>query len=591
MCRSSSAAGPSSGRGDGSRSRRSSSRRTSGSSCSSPAVSTKSSTGASTPPSTPATAQRASRNAGRRCSTTLDSVRNAADLAAPSCERSHCMPLSEQLVACGAFRADVSGAGPCVYGLFSARRTRALRRVAIRGRTWSLSDRPVSGRGRAGPVDGHGPRQPLAALSDRWPGVRVHSASRFTGAWPSGKATGFGPVIPGSNPGAPANVPTVSVPPQARSRRHGRRPWDAHALGDAEAPAPDPRSPDGRLGHRGGAAARPRAARRRRLARHGRRVRRARRSRCRSSALGTGDAVRCARRRSPAADEVLVLSGDTPLLTTELLEALLASTGRRAAAATVLSFVPGDIRSYGRIVRDADGDLEAIVEAADASPEQLAIGEANSSIYVFRARSALAGARPAPAGQRAGRAVPHRRRARPRRGGHRVAVHVAADPDRDGGRQHARRARRRRRRAARPDQRRPHARRRHDRRSRRRRGSSPTVTLEADTVGASVHAAPRRDERRRGRRDRPARRRRRRRDRSRRRSSGRSVTFAPEPCSGHGRRRARSWSSRTRGWTRTRRCPISAISATRRSEQERTSVRARSRRTSITAPACRRSER
>src|SRR6478672_9344287 len=34
--------------------------------------------------------------------------------------------------------------------------------------------------------------------------------SAFTGAWPSGKATGFGPVIPGSNPGAPANVPTVS---------------------------------------------------------------------------------------------------------------------------------------------------------------------------------------------------------------------------------------------------------------------------------------------------------------------------------------------------------------------------------------------
>ena len=59
--------------------------------------------------------------------------------------------------------------------------------------------------------------------------------------------------------------------------------------------------------------------------------------------------------------------------------------GRQGAGATVLSFFPDDIRSYGRIVRDADGHLESIVEAVDATPQQLAIGEANSSIYVFRA--------------------------------------------------------------------------------------------------------------------------------------------------------------------------------------------------------------
>jgi bifunctional UDP-N-acetylglucosamine pyrophosphorylase / glucosamine-1-phosphate N-acetyltransferase len=102
-------------------------------------------------------------------------------------------------------------------------------------------------------------------------------------------------------------------------------------------------------------------------------------------ALGTGDAVRCARDAVGRTDEVLVLSGDTPLLTTELLEALVAEHRRKAAAATVLSFVPDDIRSYGRIVRDADGDLASIVESADATPEQLTIDEANSSIYVFRA--------------------------------------------------------------------------------------------------------------------------------------------------------------------------------------------------------------
>ena len=101
--------------------------------------------------------------------------------------------------------------------------------------------------------------------------------------------------------------------------------------------------------------------------------------------LGTGDAVRSAQAALAGAAEVLILSGDTPLLTTELLTALLETHRSRTAGATVLSFVPADIRRYGRIVRGAGGDLESIVEAADASPEQLAIDEANSSIYVFQA--------------------------------------------------------------------------------------------------------------------------------------------------------------------------------------------------------------
>jgi bifunctional UDP-N-acetylglucosamine pyrophosphorylase/glucosamine-1-phosphate N-acetyltransferase len=104
-----------------------------------------------------------------------------------------------------------------------------------------------------------------------------------------------------------------------------------------------------------------------------------------TEALGTGDAARAAR---PSLEgrvrDVLVLSGDTPLLTTSLLEGLLETHRREGAAATVLSFSPRDPRAYGRIVRDAEGDLVAIVEAADATPAQLAIGEVNSSIYVFR---------------------------------------------------------------------------------------------------------------------------------------------------------------------------------------------------------------
>jgi bifunctional UDP-N-acetylglucosamine pyrophosphorylase/glucosamine-1-phosphate N-acetyltransferase len=103
--------------------------------------------------------------------------------------------------------------------------------------------------------------------------------------------------------------------------------------------------------------------------------------------LGTGDAVRSAREALTGADEVLVLSGDTPLLTTGLLSGLIDAHRGSGASATVLSFLPEDVRSYGRVLRGADGDLVAIVEAADATPEQLAVREANSSIYVFRAEA------------------------------------------------------------------------------------------------------------------------------------------------------------------------------------------------------------
>ena len=102
-------------------------------------------------------------------------------------------------------------------------------------------------------------------------------------------------------------------------------------------------------------------------------------------ALGTGDAVRSARTAlEGAADDLLVLSGDTPLLSTELLTQLLETHRREEASVTVLSFVPAEPRSYGRVVRDEQNRIRAIVEAGDATPEQLALRECNSSIYVFR---------------------------------------------------------------------------------------------------------------------------------------------------------------------------------------------------------------
>jgi bifunctional UDP-N-acetylglucosamine pyrophosphorylase/glucosamine-1-phosphate N-acetyltransferase len=100
--------------------------------------------------------------------------------------------------------------------------------------------------------------------------------------------------------------------------------------------------------------------------------------------LGTGDAVRAARGALAGFDgDVLVLSGDTPLLTSELLEELVATHRREGAAATILSFEPEDPRLYGRIVRAADGSVVRIAEGTDATSEELAIREVNSSIYVF----------------------------------------------------------------------------------------------------------------------------------------------------------------------------------------------------------------
>jgi bifunctional UDP-N-acetylglucosamine pyrophosphorylase/glucosamine-1-phosphate N-acetyltransferase len=102
--------------------------------------------------------------------------------------------------------------------------------------------------------------------------------------------------------------------------------------------------------------------------------------------LGTGDAARSARAALEGrAEHVLVLSGDTPLLTTELLAGLAETNRREDAAATVLTFVPDDPRAYGRVLRDEDGHVRRIVEARDATPEELEVREVNSSIYVFRA--------------------------------------------------------------------------------------------------------------------------------------------------------------------------------------------------------------
>ena len=99
---------------------------------------------------------------------------------------------------------------------------------------------------------------------------------------------------------------------------------------------------------------------------------------------GTGDAAAAAKEALAGFEgDVLVVTGDAAAITGDLLGRLLETHRSEGAAATVLSFEPADPGAYGRIVRNADGDLEAIVEAGDASEDELALREVNSSIYVF----------------------------------------------------------------------------------------------------------------------------------------------------------------------------------------------------------------
>jgi bifunctional UDP-N-acetylglucosamine pyrophosphorylase / glucosamine-1-phosphate N-acetyltransferase len=101
---------------------------------------------------------------------------------------------------------------------------------------------------------------------------------------------------------------------------------------------------------------------------------------------GTGDAAAAARASLEGFDgDVLVVTGDAAAITSELLARLVDMHRSEGAAATVLSFEPDKPGGYGRIVRDGDGALRAIVEAGDASGDELALGEVNSSIYVFDA--------------------------------------------------------------------------------------------------------------------------------------------------------------------------------------------------------------
>jgi bifunctional UDP-N-acetylglucosamine pyrophosphorylase/glucosamine-1-phosphate N-acetyltransferase len=101
--------------------------------------------------------------------------------------------------------------------------------------------------------------------------------------------------------------------------------------------------------------------------------------------LGTGHAVQVALREIPvdSALPVLVLAGDVPLLRAETLRALCSLRQESRAAAALVSFKTSWPGAYGSVLRNSAGRVAGIVEAKDATTEQLRVDEVNASLYVF----------------------------------------------------------------------------------------------------------------------------------------------------------------------------------------------------------------
>lgn len=100
---------------------------------------------------------------------------------------------------------------------------------------------------------------------------------------------------------------------------------------------------------------------------------------------GTGRAVEVALDALPAdfTGDVVIVSGDVPLLDAATLAELIAAHRASAASATLLTALLDDGTGYGRVVRGAAGDLDRIVEQKDATADELVIAEVNSGTYVF----------------------------------------------------------------------------------------------------------------------------------------------------------------------------------------------------------------
>src|SRR5699024_9409227 len=83
---------------------------------------------------------------------------------------------------------------------------------------------------------------------------------------------------------------------------------------------------------------------------------------------------------------VVILYGDTPLITGETINKLMNYHKNKKHQATVLTAILDDPTGYGRIIRQSDGNILKIIEQKDASPEELKVKEVNSGIYCFQGR-------------------------------------------------------------------------------------------------------------------------------------------------------------------------------------------------------------
>jgi bifunctional UDP-N-acetylglucosamine pyrophosphorylase/glucosamine-1-phosphate N-acetyltransferase len=115
---------------------------------------------------------------------------------------------------------------------------------------------------------------------------------------------------------------------------------------------------------------------------------------------GTGDAVATAIAALPDdVDEVLVLSGDVPLVEAELLRELLEERRLDEAAIALIAVDAVDPGDLGRVVRDEAGIVDRIVERKDATDDELAVTEINSGLYAFDAswlRARIGSLKPSP---------------------------------------------------------------------------------------------------------------------------------------------------------------------------------------------------
>lgn len=112
------------------------------------------------------------------------------------------------------------------------------------------------------------------------------------------------------------------------------------------------------------------------------------------SQRGTGDAVACCRQHlTDRSGPTLVLYGDMPFLTSTTIRRIVDAHLTRRPTLTMATVTPNDfadwrlaLGSYGRVVRNKDGELERIVEVRDATPEERMIREVNPSFFVFRSQ-------------------------------------------------------------------------------------------------------------------------------------------------------------------------------------------------------------